>query len=269
MSAKRIRLQSIVLRYPTTTALVEDMTRKTYWTTGPVDPDWPMDRQGLTHMRQGVLFDVEDVLTDTFPMGHNYRNIPQRWKRFCQLYLPDSFLPWLESFGDVTSKAEIPLSFSDDGSHKIAGCLSFLSFHRYPFPTITLVSRSMRLFPMGVLDINLVALIARYFRERGFILPNQPVALSWFVPQFQLALVHGVSYLDQLGLLETPGPSTRMLQRSLRWTNRMEIRRSWEVYELNRVNGFQPWYPTGIWKKGRPGEFLTLCAELPLPGQPT
>lgn len=259
--AKRFRLRATVQYYDTTSDLVNGVITKTFNSTGASDPDYPVARSGVRLMNYAVTFDVQNLLIDPFPLGHNYLNLPRRWKRFCMDYLPPSFESWLDSLADIRTTGEFPLAFQTDMFHVISGCLSYLSFHRHPYPGITLVSRATRLFPEGTLDLALMTLIARTLRQRGIVKPGTPISLAWFVSHFQVDLGMAISYLQLLGLDQAPTKWVRSVTQGQRAKPRITAMRALAVAQRNKQSGFTPWYPSGIWKSD--GTFLPL-ADSPL-----
>lgn len=239
----------------TPTEAIDLMTRWAYFSSGPTDPLFPVHRVGTRLLAHDVMAEVSTLLREPFPLGYNYKNVEGRWKNFCIRYLPggEELLRWLHScHTEAYTWGEFPLHFVSDAQHHIAGCLSFLAFRSRPTPTLTLVSRAMKLFPMGTLDMALMTLFARELAQTW----GPEIGLRWYIPSFQFDPSLAIAYLRGQGYTDQPSKWARTVTRGERGTKRQEILRAYIVSERIRVDGLKPWWPEGVWLDKR--EYLPL-----------
>lgn len=249
----------ILINAPSPTQAIDLMTRRAYFSTGLDDPLFPVHRVGTRLLAHDVVAEVTSLLEEPFPLGYNYKNVEGRWKSFCTRYLPsgDEILRWLHScHTEAYTWGEFPLHFLSDDRHHIAGCLSFLAFRSKPTPTLTLVSRAMKLFPMGTLDMALMTLFAKELAQTW-----GSVGLRWYIPSFQFDPSLAIAYLRGMGYTDQYSKYARTVTRGERGTKRQEILRAYLVSERIRAEGLKPWWPEGIW--------LSKKEHLPLPLPPS
>lgn len=115
---------------------------------------------------------------------------PSRWQKFVDAYLDQGFFTWLESLQHVPDKTETGYSFKIAG-HKHGNCITHISYHKRPYPTITLLSRASTLVPTSVLELTLCGLVAQHIRRTQSVSP----VLNWFITQLQFSPLWAFRYL--------------------------------------------------------------------------
>lgn len=198
-----------------------------------VDSLWPAARRetsaGSDVSRFSQIVRIENLLDEQFPLGYNYPDPLNRWKRYCHSYIPDDFLAWLDELRTaITEKRrpsmERPVFMASRGKHTIGGCLIYLGF-RPGNRTLTMFSRAALLFPAGILDLNLAQLLAAhlhpYFAQPGPIRLYWSISTLWFRPQA------AACYLAEKGLLphfEDPGAPS--------YYSKLDLNSTWRGFRL-------------------------------------
>lgn len=241
-------------QYPTIIEAVDGLTRLAYFSTGRKDPDFPIWRSGNRLHISDLSVGVESLLSEPFPLGYSYRNTAPRWKTFCTKYVPpeENLLSWFDLCqGTYSPGMEFSLKFAPGADHS---CLSLVSFRSKLQPTLTLVSRAVKLFPMGVLDLTLMHLLATELSKTW-----GDIALRWHILSFQFDPSISLPYLRAKGYTERPSRNSRVVNdKALSWGVKWKsIRHALEVAEKVEANGIDPYRPEGVW--------LTAKKFLPLP----
>lgn len=241
-------------QYPTITEAVDGLTRLAYFSTGRKDEVFPTWRSGNRLHISDLSVGIESLLSEPFPLGYSYRQVAPRWKTFCTKYVPprEHLLEWFNlCHGTYSPGMEFSLKFAPGADHS---CLSLVSFRSKLQPTLTLISRAVKLFPMGILDLTLMHLLALELAKTF-----GDVTLRWHILSFQFDPTISLPYLRAKGYTQMPSRNSRVANhKALSWGVKWKsIRHALEVVEKVESEGIDPYQPTGVW--------LTASQFLPLP----
>jgi len=167
-------------------ALIENLVSAILWGTLPWDKIVKNDKY--------IYHDVEFILSA--PANDlDFSEVlwtKHRWARFFREYLSkDELDAWISScskgtpgISELAERGYIFQQKSASPGHKLLGnCLLGMSFRGYPYPMITMHSRSSNFFPVAYLDLSLGSLLAVEIGNRR---KEFPVSLTWKITSLQI-----------------------------------------------------------------------------------
>ena len=160
-----------------------------------------------TSFPDGLVVDIEDVLTDEGLHLDMSSFGKTRWKQFLKRYLREDFPGWVDSTSDELlhlkkhQVASYSVSYnpvfeqvgrkgygSSSKGHRHGACLSSLQLQYFPKPKVILFSRASQLDKAGFLDLSLIHLVAS---RTGW----KSVGATWVVSMAFIAAVSQMYYV--------------------------------------------------------------------------
>lgn len=176
--------------YESTRPMYEDLVTK-YMFSKPGDPIFSKTHYDRTYTEPAVIrltHPVPDL--DFAEQGWAV----SRWKIFCQQYVDSGLMDWANNCLHLAKTAEYGYAFPVLAKHKNGNCIVYMSFKNNPIPTITLLSRSARLFPTSSLELSLINILVERFNQHF----DQHVQLYWMIAQLQFSPMKAFTYLSRV-----------------------------------------------------------------------
>jgi hypothetical protein len=131
----------------------------------------------------------------------------KRWRKFGREYMStQSIWDWIDRCTikekGASDWAEIGYEFSkakgSRGHNVLGNCISGMSFHRRPYPRVTVTSRVTNFLPVAFLEMSLANLVCQEISQRL----DQPVQWQWYITQMQFSIQWSFPYWYHIFLPE-------------------------------------------------------------------